>query len=216
MFTIFARFVSILIGYLLGTFQTGYLYGKSQGVDIRKHGSGNSGSTNSLRVIGKKAGAITLAGDCLKAIISVVIVYFIFRSSCQESIKLLELYAGFGAVLGHNFPFFLKFKGGKGVACTGGTVLAVCPIAAPISLGVFVLTVIISKYVSLGSILALVTLLVQVLIFNYFDILHVGASCVIEFNIVVACFAVLGIWQHRANIKRLISGTENKIGQKAK
>ena len=108
-----ARLIVLVIGYFLGTFQTGYIYGKSKGVDIRQHGSGNSGTTNTLRTLGWKAGAITFAGDLCKAILAVVIAHFLFVNRYPDAVKVLEMYAGFGAVLGHNFPFYLKFKGGK-------------------------------------------------------------------------------------------------------
>lgn len=126
-----ARVIALGIGYLFGLFQTGYLYGKSQGIDIRSEGSGNAGTTNSLRVLGIKAGLITFAGDLCKAILAVLLVKVLFRNAYPDAVKILELYAGFGAVLGHNFPFYLKFKGGKGIACTSGMILAVCPLAAP-------------------------------------------------------------------------------------
>lgn len=122
-----ARVIALAIGYVFGLFQTGYLYGKSQGIDIRQEGSGNAGTTNSLRVLGIKAGLITFLGDLCKAIFAVLLVKLIFQDSYPQVIKNLELYAGFGAVLGHNFPFYLKFKGGKGIACTAGMILAVCP-----------------------------------------------------------------------------------------
>lgn len=133
-----ARVIALGIGYLFGLFQTGYLYGKSQGIDIRSEGSGNAGTTNSLRVLGIKAGLITFAGDLCKAILAVLLVKVLFRNAYPDAVRILELYAGFGAVLGHNFPFYLKFKGGKGIACTSGMILAVCPMAAPVCLILFI------------------------------------------------------------------------------
>ena len=129
---ILARILALVVGYFFGTFQTGYFYGKAHGIDVREHGSGNSGTTNTLRTLGWKAGAVTFFGDLFKAIIAVLIFYFIYRNTYPQAVKCIELYAGFGAVLGHNFPFFLNFKGGKGIACTSGVILAVCPIASPI------------------------------------------------------------------------------------
>ena len=209
------RFAALVIGYILGLFQTGYFYGKLHGIDIREHGSGNAGATNTLRTLGLKAGVITFAGDALKAILAVLIVKFILGDSFEGDIKVLEMYAGFGAVLGHNFPFYLKFKGGKGIACTSGAVIAVCPIAVPVCLTVFVLCFVLSRYVSLGSILMILMFLIQILIFNHYGILGVTGKAVIEFNLLALAFSVLAIWRHRANIVRLIKGTENKIGKKA-
>lgn len=213
---IIARLVSVCIGYVCGLFETGYFYGKKKGVDIRTKGSGNSGATNTLRTFGWKAGLITCLGDILKTVVAVLLVGFIFGNRYSENIILLKLYAGFGAVLGHNFPFYLKFKGGKGVACTGGMVLAVFPIVAPISMGLFVLLSAATKYVSLGSIVGLISVFIQVVIFGQKGIIAVPMAIRPEFYIVTACFSILGVWQHRANIKRLLNGTENKLGAKKK
>lgn len=210
------RVVALAIGYLLGNFQTGYFYGKAHNIDIREHGSGNSGTTNTLRTLGKKAGAITFIGDLAKAIIAVLIARFAFAGLWEGDIKVLEMYAGFGAVLGHNFPFFLKFKGGKGIACTSGVILSVCPLAAPLCLILFVGAVAITRYVSLGSILVVTAYLIQTIVFNAFGLLGIEDAWVLEFNVVALCFTAMGIWRHRANIVRLINGTENKLGQKAK
>lgn len=209
-----ARVIALIIGYVFGLFQTGYLYGKSQGIDIRKEGSGNAGTTNSLRVLGAKAGIITFAGDLFKAIFAVLIVKAIFGNTYPDAIKILELYAGFGAVLGHNFPFYLNFKGGKGIACTSGMILAVFPLSAPICLVLFIGSIAITRYVSLGSILVVVSYLIQVLIFGQMGYLHIDAVYLPEFYIVSACFTAMGLWRHRANIKRLLNGTENKLGMK--
>lgn len=209
-----ARVIALAIGYVFGLFQTGYLYGKSQGIDIRKEGSGNAGTTNSLRVLGAKAGIITFAGDLFKAIFAVLVVKAIFGNTYSDAIKILELYAGFGAVLGHNFPFYLNFKGGKGIACTSGMILAVFPLSAPICLVLFIGSIAITRYVSLGSILVVVSYLIQVLIFGQMGYLHIDAVYLPEFYIVSACFTVMGLWRHRANIKRLLNGTENKFGMK--
>ena len=204
---IIARIIAVAIGYACGLFETGYFYGKKKGVDIRTKGSGNSGATNTLRTFGWKAGLVTCLGDILKTVAAVLAVKLIFGRTYTEDIILLELYAGFGAVLGHNFPFYLKFKGGKGVACTGGMVLAVFPIVAPVSMGLFV---------SLGSIIGLISVFVQVVIYGQLGIITVPMGIRAEFYIVTACFTILGVWQHRANIRRLANGTENKIGAKKK
>lgn len=211
---IMTRLLALAIGYAFGLFQTGYLYGKSKGIDIRKEGSGNAGTTNSLRVLGPKAGLITFLGDLFKAIFAVLLVKLLFAEKYPEMVKLLELYAGFGTVLGHNFPFYLGFKGGKGIACTGGTVLAVLPMAAPISFLLLAGSVAITRYVSLGSILGLISFLVQVIVFGQMGMLQIGETYLVEFYIVSACFTVMGIWRHRENIKRLLNGTENKLGAK--
>ena len=108
------RIICLAIGYVFGLFQTGYIYGKLHNVDIRTMGSGNAGTTNALRTMGFKAGAITFIGDAFKCIFAVLTVKLIFGDSQADILPLLSMYAGTGAVLGHNYPFYLKFKGGKG------------------------------------------------------------------------------------------------------
>ena len=211
---IVARIIALVIGYGFGLFQTGYIYGKKHGVDIRTQGSGNAGTTNTLRVLGWKAGLVTFLGDLFKAIFAVLLVKILFGNQYPQSVKILELYVGFGAVLGHNFPFYLKFKGGKGIACTSGMILAVCPIAAPICLVLFIAAVGITRYVSLGSILVVISYLIQVIVFGQLGYLHLEGAVLVEFYIVSACFTAMALWRHRANIKRLLSGTENKFGTK--
>lgn len=211
-----ARLIALGIGYVFGLFQTGYIYGKSKGIDIRNEGSGNAGTTNSLRVLGIKAGLITFLGDLFKAIFAVLLVLLLFRNKYPDAVKILELYAGFGAVLGHNFPFYLKFKGGKGIACTSGMILAVCPLAAPICLALFIGSIAITRYVSLGSILVVVSYLAQVIVFGQLGYLRIDAALLPEFYIVSACFTAMALWRHRSNIKRLLSGTENKFALKKK
>mgnify|MGYP003370779153 FL=1 len=209
-----ARLTALAIGYAFGLFQTGYLYGKSKGIDIRSEGSGNAGTTNSLRVLGVKAGLITFLGDLFKAILAVALVHFLFREKYPQAVKVLELYAGFGAVLGHNFPFYLKFQGGKGIACTSGMILAVCPLAAPFCLFLFITSIAVTRYVSLGSILVVCSYLAQVLLFGQLGYLGVDSEYLPEFYVVSACFTAMGLWRHRANIRRLLTGTENKFGVK--
>ncbi len=213
---IVARIVCLLIGYVFGLFQTGYFYGKSKGIDIRAEGSGNAGTTNSLRVLGWKAGAITFLGDLFKAILAVLLVKLIFVGTYGDQTKILEIYAGFGAVLGHNFPFYLQFKGGKGIACTSGMILAVFPMAAPICLLLFILAVACTRYVSLGSIFVVCSYLAQVIVFGQMGWLKLDGAGRIEFYIVSACFTALALWKHRENIKRLCNGTENKFGMTKK
>ena len=211
-----ARVIALGIGYLFGLFQTGYLYGKSQGIDIRSEGSGNAGTTNSLRVLGIKAGLITFAGDLCKAILAVLLVKVLFRNAYPDAVKILELYAGFGAVLGHNFPFYLKFKGGKGIACTAGLLVAFCPFEIPVCLALFVLAVAITRYVSVGSILVVLSFLLQTVIFGQMGWFHVSEGYLPELYILSAVITGMAIWRHKSNIGRLMHGTENKFSMKHK
>ncbi len=209
------RIAALAIGYVFGIFQTGYIFGKIQGVDIRQHGSGNTGATNSLRTFGWKGGVITFVGDCLKAILAIVFVKYLLGDSFDGDIKVLELYAGMGAVLGHNFPFYLKFKGGKGIACTLAVAFTVCPGTVPVCLTVFFLCLALSKYVSLGSILMVLLFMIQVFVFNFYGVLGLEETAKLEFNVLTAIFCTMAIARHKENIVRLCKGTENKIGQKA-
>ena len=118
------RLICLAIGYVCGLFQTSYIIGRMYKTDIREHGSGNAGTTNALRTFGKKAGALTLFGDCFKCVAAILIVKALFRGSYGDILPLLSLYAAAGCVLGHNFPFYLNFKGGKGIAASVGMILA--------------------------------------------------------------------------------------------
>lgn len=212
------RLICVAIGYLFGLFQTGYIYGMINHVDIRKHGSGNAGTTNALRTLGWKAGAITFIGDCLKCVLAVLLVRFIFADSSH--VELLAIYAGLGAVLGHNFPFYLNFKGGKGIASTVGLVLAVNPVMFLIVAIVFIAIVWFTQYVSLGSIVIMVLFVIQVVIYGQMDGFSLTGGELYEFYAIAIVLAALAIWRHRANMKRLATGTENKtdlrkIGKKS-
>ena len=202
------RIICILIGYTFGLFQTGYIYGMLNHVDIRKHGSGNAGTTNALRTLGWKAGVITFVGDCLKCVLAVSLVRLLYQD--YSNVELFALYAGLGAVLGHNFPFDLKFKGGKGIASTAGLILAVNPIMFLVIAIVFITIVWFTQYVSLGSLVIMLLFVIQVVIFGQTGGLGLAASELYEFYAIVVFLAALAFWRHRANIKRLANGTENK------
>lgn len=202
------RLVCIAIGYLFGLIQTGYIYGKINKVDIRNHGSGNAGTTNALRTLGWKAGVITFIGDCVKCILAVVTVRLIFTG--KANVELLAIYSGLGAVLGHNFPFYLDFKGGKGIASTAGLILAVNPVMFLITAVVFIGIVLITQYVSLGSLLIMVLFVVQVVLYGQAGGLHLTNAELYEFYAIAVVLMILAFIRHRENIKRLINGTENK------
>ncbi|MCI6782441.1 glycerol-3-phosphate 1-O-acyltransferase PlsY [Thermoguttaceae bacterium LCP21S3_D4] len=208
---LFGRVISVGIGYLCGMFLSGFLYGKKENVDLRKVGSGNVGTTNTMRNLGVKAGILTLIGDVCKVFMAMVIVWLIFRNRYPDSVKVLELYAGVGCILGHDFPAYMKFKGGKGIACTGGLLIGFCPLAVPISLGLFILVVAITRYVSLGSILGVISLEIQIIVFGQLGLLSVPEQYLTEVYIVFGFVAGLAIILHHANIGRLLKGTENKF-----
>jgi len=197
----------ILMGYLFGCFTTGYFVGKFNHINIREEGSGNSGATNALRTMGIRAGLVTFSGDLLKAFIPVLLVRFVF--SGQDDWMLNCLYTGLGVVLGHNFPFWCKFKGGKGIAVTSAVIVALADWRVTlIGLIIFIAIVYYTRYVSLGSLIVAWYIPINTIIFWRHD------SNFIHMLIVSLCFTVLAYVRHWPNIKRLLKGTESKIGSK--
>lgn len=205
------RIVSLLIGYAFGLFQTSYIYGRKNGIDIREHGSGNAGTTNALRTLGKKAGAVTLLGDCLKCALAILAVYLLFGKSHPQLVRLLELYAGAGCILGHNFPFYLHFKGGKGIAASVGLVAAFDWRLFLICAVVFFTAFFRSHYVSLGSLLGYFFFAVGVIVSGQIGRYDVDPGVLHEMYILALFLMALAFWRHRQNIVRLIRGNENKI-----
>lgn len=195
--------IIIVIAYLLGNISTSYIVAKRlAGVDIRTQGSGNAGSTNVLRTLGKKAGALTFIGDVLKGLIAVLIARLIAYSVHMDQSTCAYL-AVVAVVLGHNYPVFLGFKGGKGVATSLGSMLGMNPLVALMCLGFFIIIVAITKYVSLGSILG-IGLSPIIMLIN-----HNTKGVLITLFLTISV-----IITHKENIKRLLNGTERKIGEK--
>lgn len=201
------RLVCLLLGYIIGCIQIAYLTGKVFGnIDIREHGSGNAGTTNVLRTLGKRAGLIVFIGDVFKAIFAFIIASIIFNGngtfiSGNGTNILPGLYGGFGAVLGHCFPFYMKFKGGKGVACILGIILSI-NIGMAFTMYAFGIAILIYKrYISAASLSVCAIFPFFLYLFNY------GLESIIV-SIVISslCF-----YLHRGNIKRIIDGTERTI-----
>lgn len=207
------RILLLIIGYFIGNIETGYIFGKIHKMDIRNYGSGNAGATNTLRVLGAKAGLVVFLGDFCKSLIPCLVVRFIFRDNISLS-YIYMLYMGLGVVLGHNFPFYLGFKGGKGVASTAGIIMALDIRIAVVCLIVFIITVAITRYVSLGSIFVMFILIGMSHFLVKFSYGFGEGASPMEFRLLTAAVGLLSIFMHRANIKRLLGGTENKIGKK--
>lgn len=198
--------VAIVIGYLCGCFQSGYFVGKLCGLDIRQYGSGNAGTTNVLRTLGKGRALLTFLGDGLKGLVPVLIVkLWIGPASPGLNSELLQLILGLAIVLGHDYPFFLGFKGGKGIATTAAVMMAFDWRMGLCSFIIFVGIVAATRYVSLASVTLSAALIIEMLIFHWgrWDLL-----------IMIIIYAFFAIYRHRANIKRLMNGTESKLGQK--
>ena len=195
--------IIILVSYFIGSISTSYIIAKRMmGVDIRTQGSGNAGSTNVLRTLGKKAGILTFVGDLLKGVIAVLIAKAI-ATIAHTDVATASYIAVVFVVIGHNWPIYLGFRGGKGVATSLGAMIAVNPVIALSCFAFFILIVYVTKYVSLGSVLGICTSpIIMFFIGNYKGLavtLFLSASV---------------IFKHRENIKRLLNGTERKIGEK--
>ena len=211
---IIARIISLAIGYLFGMFSTGYFVGKLYNTDIRNHGSGNAGSTNALRTVGIKGGLMTLTGDVLKCVLAVIITFLIFHNIYNDGVRLLMMYAGLGTVLGHDFPFYLGFRGGKGIACTLGFIISYDIRMAPLLMVVFLGVVFFTRYVSLGSLIGIGLFFVEVLIFGNMGYIDVAPCYLNESYLLAAIIMIIAYVRHKDNIKRLINGNENKISFK--
>ncbi len=204
------RVFCLMIGYVFGLFQTAYIYGRLHGIDIRNYGSGNAGTTNTLRVFGTKAGLLVLFGDIMKCILAVVITTVIFGDSYPDEIYLLKMYTAAGAIIGHNFPFYLKFKGGKGIAATAGLILSFHPYLIPMGIVLFFGAFFITHYVSLGSLLVYAGFLIELIVLGQMGIFNMEQPILIEMYAIAVFLTVMAYWKHRENIKRLLSGTERK------
>jgi glycerol-3-phosphate acyltransferase PlsY len=200
----------VLAAYVLGSIPFGLLVSKSQGLDIREHGSKNIGATNVWRVMGKKWGLFTFACDVGKGLLAVLIGKWIAaRWGCgMLQADFAGIAAAMGCILGHNFPVWLRFKGGKGVATSLGVIFGMMPLAALIVFAIWGVVFKVSRYVSLASLLAAVALPVVVVALLFTGWLHGWGN----FYFAVAA-ALLVIRRHRTNIARLVAGTESRFGK---
>ena len=204
------RIICLVIGYVFGLFQTAYIYGKLQGIDIRNYGSGNAGTTNTMRVLGTKAGVLVLFGDIAKCIFAIVAVTLIFGKTHPDMIYLLKIYAAAGAILGHNFPFYLHFKGGKGIAATAGMILAFHPYFIPVAIVLFFGIFFTTHYVSLGSLILYAGFFIEMVVLGQMGVFGMTQPQLIELYVVTAVLTVMAYYKHKENIKRLVNGTERK------
>jgi len=204
-----AYIVVLVISYFLGSVPAGYLAGKSRGIDVRTVGSGNIGATNAFRVLGKTAGTVVLLADALKGFAAArwapLLAIYLFPGAASQQ-EYLKLAAGVAAILGHNYTCWLNFKGGKGIATSAGVVLAWAPLACVTALALWGVVFVMTKFVSLASIAAALILPVAVWFWNRS----------LTMTIVMAALSALAIYKHKANIQRLLKGTENRVGSKLK
>jgi glycerol-3-phosphate acyltransferase PlsY len=199
--------LTIVFSYLIGSLPSGYLAGMARGIDIRDAGSGNIGATNVFRVLGKTAGIAVLALDGVKGFAAARWVPLLAgRLFPGEPAQNLALAAGAAAVMGHVYSCWLKFKGGKGIATSAGVGFAWAPEACGVTLAIWGMVFVSTRYVSVASIVAAVVLPLAVWAFQY------GT----RMTLVMTALAVLAIYKHKANIRRLLDGTENRAGTKKK
>lgn len=231
------RVICLVIGYLVGSIiQAGYWIGRFNHIDIRNYGSGNAGTTNISRTLGKKIGVVTYLIDTLKVTLACAIVHFIFIKFGTETVyygevaptmysdiplMLLYIYTGMGVVLGHNFPFYLKFKGGKGIAASSGVIFSLllfpkhCWILTVLGFITFASVTLITKYVSVGSLTFVGLFWIEFMIWGNLGWLPLFSGRFhYEAYAVIFIMTALAYIRHRGNINRLIHGTERRIGQK--
>ena len=214
---ILAYILTAVAAYLLGSIPTGFLVAKAKGIDIRAVGSGNIGATNAMRVLGKPAGIFVLLMDALKGWLACRLAVYIYCAVVPEPTSSLSalfrevencvIIAGIFAVLGHNYTCWLKFKGGKGIATSAGVYLALAPWAALIALVVFIVALLATRYVSVGSMAAAVALATAVWILPPHNLL---------LGIVTTALGVMAVYKHKGNLQRLVAGTENRLQFKKK
>lgn len=206
-----AYILTALAAYLLGSIPTGFLVAKAKRIDIRTVGSGNIGATNAMRVLGKPAGIFVLLMDALKGFVAsswLVVVFFPTIYGAPEKIlnagelERACIIAGIFAVLGHNYTCWLGFKGGKGIATSAGVYLALAPWPLLIAVAVFVLVLLATRYVSVGSIAAAIALAAAVWLLPPHNLF---------LGIVTTVLCALAIYKHKGNLQRLAAGTENRL-----
>lgn len=198
----------LVAGYFCGCISSGYFVGRLFfHKDIRTLGSGNAGTTNVLRNFGVVPAIITFVGDLAKAFVPILLIRLCFTT--QTDWYLLCLYCGLGVVLGHNYPFYLGFKGGKGIAVTAAVVMSAAhPVMIPIGLAIFIAAVVLTRYVSVGSLFVAWYIPANTLAFHHND------KAFVHMMVISLLFTVFAYFQHRQNIVRLIHGNENKLWQK--
>lgn len=218
-YTIIKVIIAIILGYLLGSIPTAVIISKKVfGFDIRDKGSGNMGSTNALRIMGLKWGIIVQIIDILKGLFAVLIAGWIVKDGIDlgsltyfEDTTLVKIFAGIAAVIGHIWPVFLKFKGGKGVNTAAGMLLGIIPLDVGIAVIVFIIALLLSGYVSLGSILASVSLPSS--LFVRYNVCQDNIPGYHTIIFILCALSILIIFTHRKNIIRIFNGTENKINK---
>jgi len=205
-----SRIICLIIGYAFGMIQTSYFIGRAKGLDIREFGSGNAGTTNAMRVLGKKSGWITVIVDILKCIAAVIVTWLIYRNSGIT--PLLKIWTAAGAILGHDYPVYLGFRGGKGIAAAAGMIIAfgdwrlivLCTLC-------FFIPALFTHHISVGSLCLSAAFLIGMIICGQLGSYGMDQNHLTEMYIITAAITALAFIQHRGNIKRLAEGTERVV-----
>ena len=205
----FALITILLLAYVAGATPFGYMVAKWKGIDIRQHGSGNIGATNVIRVMGKKIGLPVFALDVLKGLLPVLAAKWWCGDNFKDDWPMLL--AAIGSVLGHNFTFWLGFKGGKGIATSAGAILAVLPVALGVAVLLWIVFFYATRYVAVASIAAGLSLPITVLVQR-----SLTGSPALPLLGFAAVIGLLAVWRHRSNIQRLRQGTENRFASRSK
>ncbi|MEP6698674.1 MAG: glycerol-3-phosphate 1-O-acyltransferase PlsY [Verrucomicrobiota bacterium] len=203
--------IAAVVGYFLGAFPAGYFAGRIAGVDVRSEGSGNIGATNVLRVLGKRWGYTVFFIDTLKGFLAVQLTFLLANHSAvaRGHAENFAVLAAVMCILGHTFPVWLRFKGGKGVATSAGAIAGLMPLAAAAVLVTWIVTYEIFRYVSLASIMAAAALPITVALLLRWEIIH--GPVLFYFALAMT---ILVIWKHRSNFSRLLNGTEQRFARK--
>lgn len=198
-----------IFGYFVGSANTAILVGMAYGIDIRTKGSGNAGMTNTMRTLGSFAGILVIIGDMLKAFISCIVGYLVIKYFATEYLEqfasLGSIAGGFAVVTGHIWPVYFKFKGGKGVLTAFTALLTIDYKPALVSLALFIIVILLTRYVSLGSIIGTVSFPISAILFK--------GKIEIWYIVLLIMLCSLIVFMHKGNISRLLKGTESKIGK---
>lgn len=197
--------ICLVMGYVIGSTPIGWMAGKMKGIEIRDHGSGNIGATNVLRTLGKPVGITVLVLDIVKGLLPVLIAIQLTGN------EVIHVAAAIATILGHNFTFWLKFKGGKGIATTAGTMLPLIPTALVFAIALWIIGFKVTRYVSIGSIAAATS--IPIVCFTQALITQNWRWPVLIYTLILS---ILAVWKHRGNIRRLMDGTEARFTKKPK
>lgn len=209
--TVLLRLLCLLIGYGFGCIQWAYLIGRKKGIDIRNFGSGNSGTTNAMRVMGEKTGLIVFFLDLGKGLACLLLIGALFGQSHADAVYLLKMWAFAGVVLGHDYPFYMNFRGGKGVAVMAGFAFGYHIAILPFAAAAFFIPFLTTHFVSLGSLCVYAVSCIAVIVQGQLGVYHMASPAMTaETDVIMVLLTIMAFWRHRSNIRRLRDGNERK------